>query len=71
MNESQSRCLIAHMMYWDAGLKEAMDDVGISESVFAVVKTMLREGYIYNEISDYLIVANKAGQGSTQIGWSS
>lgn len=71
MNESQSRCLIAHMMYWDSGLKEAMDDVGISESVFAVVKAMFREGYIYNEISDYLITANKAGQTSIQTGWPS
>lgn len=55
MSIEQYRCLVAHMIYWERGMDEAIRDAGISIAKEDVISQLWKAGYTYDEEADRLI----------------
>ncbi|WYW02505.1 hypothetical protein Lauda_00154 [Pseudomonas phage vB_PpuM-Lauda] len=56
LTTAQYRRVVAHLMYWQRGLNEAMDDCGLPRSEREdVIGALASAGYTYNEDSDTLV----------------
>jgi len=55
MSTAQYRCLVAHMMYWERGLTEALTDCGILHLDRGIlIEELWKAGYTYHPASDTL-----------------
>lgn len=55
LTTAQYRCVVAHMIYWERGLNEAIDDCGLPRSESeTIIAQLVGCGYEYDEDKDAL-----------------